>query len=382
MTEWQHHPDVSRTAREFADAYTLPGWVYSDATLHQREHEKIFCRYWLCAGHVSRLANPGDYFLVNLGPESLIFVADQNALPHAFYNVCRHRGTRLVNEPHGRCRGFLCPYHAWNYGLDGSLLAAPNMQDVKGFDKSSFPLNEITLEVFNGFLFFNLDKKAPPLQQVYSDFPDMTRFGTDELVRVGYHDYQVNANWKLICENYHECYHCALAHPQLHRLSDVAEFPQHEHVGRNFTGGPMALKPEFNTMTMSGRTQRKPLPGTTSADHRLIYYFNCYPTFLYSLAADYILTHYIWPTGPQSCYIETEWFCAKEQMAEADFCADDAIEFWDITNQQDWALCENAMQGLQSRGHLPGRYSPQESCVHDFDRWYVETMFGAEASSR
>ena len=371
-------PDVSRTRRPFDDAYTPPGWVYSDEGLFRREHEEIFARTWLCVGHVSRLANPGDYFLVSLPPESIILVADQSGQPHAFYNVCRHRGTRLVNESHGSCKGFLCPYHSWNYGLDGRLLAAPNMNATKGFDKSEFPLNEIRLEKFNGFLFINLDNDAEPLCKVYDDFPDMTRFGTDELVRVGHHSYDVNANWKLICENYHECYHCALAHPQLHRLSEPADFPSHQHVGRHFTGGPMAIKKEFNTMSMSGKTDRIPLPGSKESDKNLVYYFNMFPTFLYSIAADYVLTHYIWPTGPQSCYIETDWFCAKEQMAHPGFTADDAIEFWDMTNKQDWALCETAQKGLGSRGHKPGRYNEIESCVHDFDRWYVETMFGSE----
>lgn len=373
---------LAQTNRDFSEAFTPPGWIFWDEALARKEHEVIFTKMWVCVGHVSRLAKPGDYFLVNLEPESIIVIADQNGEPNAFFNVCRHRGTRMLHEASGSCRGILCPYHAWRYGLDGKLMAAPNMNDVKDFDKKDFPLHQVRVESFNGFLFINLDPDAAPVAEVYADFPDMTRYGTDDLVRVGHHNYHVDANWKLIVENYHECYHCAPAHPQLHRISEGTDYPEHEAVGEGFTGGPMGIKPEFNTMTLSGTTKNKMLPGLTEEDRSLVFYFNLFPSMLYSLAPDYLLVHYVFPTGPTTCYIETEWFCAPEQMEEPDFSTDDMIEFWHMTNLQDWKLCENAMQGLRSRGHKPGRYNPEESCVHDFDRWYVTTMFGEQTPNR
>ena len=371
--------DLQRTAGEFEQAFTPPGWIYNDAALFERERRELFSREWLCTGHVSRIANPGDFFVVDCAGESVIIGADQDGRPHAFYNVCRHRGTRMVNERNGNCRAYKCPYHAWAYGLDGTLIAAPTMDDVEGFRKADYPLRDVRMEVWNGFVFVCLDPDTPPMSEVYSDFPDLSHLDLASVVRLGYHDYTVDANWKLISENYNECYHCALAHPQLHRVSADRDFPDYKHhSGRHFTGGPMSIRPDFNTLTISGKTPRAPLPGWPEAESDMVFYFNLYPNMFLSLAPDYVLTHYLWPVSPDKVYIETEWFFAPEQIAADNFNPDDAIEFWDTTNRQDWDLCENAHKGLRSQGHRPGRYQSWESSVHDFDRWYVGRMFANE----
>ncbi|MDJ0655841.1 MAG: aromatic ring-hydroxylating dioxygenase subunit alpha [Xanthomonadales bacterium] len=369
---------VGQTDRDFENALTLPGRVYWDPAVFAREEQQIFGKDWLCVGHVSRLASPGDFFLVNLGRESVILAADKQGTPHAFYNVCRHRGTRVVNDASGSCRLFRCPYHDWAYGLDGRLMSAPNMEETPNFRREDFPLREVRLELWNGFLFINLDPDALPMSAVYDDFPDLSYLNLHRLQRVGYHHYDVDANWKLICENYNECYHCALAHPQLHRISVDREYPDLNHVGKHFTGGPMAIRQGFNTMTTSGVTDRAPLPGWKDSDKDMVMYFNLYPNLLLSIAPDYLLTHYIWPTGPETVYIETEWFCATEQIEQPGFDPRDAIEFWDTTNRQDWGLCENALRGLRSTGHRPGPYQSWETCVHDFDRWYVRRVFACQ----
>ncbi len=375
MATAMREPDVRDTDRDFREALTPPGWVFHDRELYERELDEIFRRMWLAAGHRSRLGEPGDFFVVDVGPESIIIVADKDNRPRAFYNFCRHRGTRMVTESGGHCRMFRCPYHNWAYGLDGELLAAPTMEEVAGFDKAHYPLREVRLETLYGFLFINLDDEAETLAESFADFPDLSRYGVEGLERVGRHDYVVEANWKLICENYNECYHCSLAHPQLHRVSTYRAFPEHDVTGRHFNGGPMGLKEGYNTLTVSGVTNNPPLPRLSEKEKRMVHYFNVYPNFLFSLAPDYVMAHYLWPTGPDSVYIETEWFCDPAQISHPDFDPADAIDFWDVTNRQDWGLCENAQKGLGSRGHLPGPYHPSESGVHAFDRWYVRRMF-------
>ncbi len=330
---------------------------------------------WLCVGHRSRLSEPGAYFLVGIGPESIIVLADEQGQRRAFYNVCRHRGTRIVSEANGKCRGFLCPYHAWNYRLDRTLRAAPLMDEVPGFDKKDFPLREVCLEEFLGFLFINLDEDAEPVADTLADFPDFSRIDMPQLIRVGYHDYLVDANWELICENYHECYHCAIAHPQLDRISDFGGLSGTDESGGNWVGGPISIKSGFNTMTISGVTDRQQFTGCTDADKRMVRYFNLLPNLLLSICPDYVLTHYLRPRGPEQVYVESEWFCCEEQIEDPNFDPSDAVEFWHKTNKQDWALCENAMKGLKSHGHLPGRYQPGETCAHLFDQWYVRKMF-------
>jgi len=173
----------------------------------------------------------------------------------------------------------------------------------------------------------------------------------------------------------------ALVHPRLHKISASAGLG-YEHSGAFFTGGPMGLKAGCNTLSFSGTTTRIPLSGATEKDRQLVYYFNLFPNFFLTIAPDYLMTHYLWPTAADSCYVETEWFCAPEQIAKSDFSLQEVVEFWDETNRQDWALCENAMFGLKSKAHRPGFYHPIENCVHEFDRWYVRTLFSLELANR
>ena len=366
---------LAATAQDFDCAMTPPGYVFHDPALYRRDLDEIFGRMWLCVGHRSRLAEAGDFFSVEIGDESVIVVRNDAGDANAFLNVCRHRGTRITEQRAGRCRGFTCPYHAWHYDLDGALRAAPAMDEVTGFDRADYPLVPVRVETFLGFLFVNLSAEAESVGDTFDDFPDLSRYELPALVRVARHDYDVASNWKLICENYHECYHCRVAHPQLHRISDHDAVSNEGASGRNFVGGPMALKRGFNSLTMSGVSNRAPFAGCTDADKRSVHYFNLLPNFLLSIAPDYVLTHHLWPRGPERVHVETEWFCAPGQAARDGFDAADAVEFWDVTNRQDWALCENAMKGLKSRGHRPGRYSRGEDCAHRFDQWYVRTMF-------
>lgn len=371
---------LALTATDFETASTPPGWIFWDPDLYARDIEEIFKKMWLCVGHASRLNKPGEYFLVDVGNESIIVLADEKGQGHAFYNVCRHRGTRILSADSGRCRRLLCPYHAWSYGLDGTLKAAPLMDETPGFDKAEYALREVRLDTFMGFLFINLDAEAQPLATQFAGLPDFARFRFPELVRVGFHNYDVATNWKLINENYHECYHCAIAHPQLHRISHFGQLAGEDSGGENFVGGPMAIKEQFNTMTTEGVTDRPPLTGASEEDQQMVHYFNLLPNFLLSVAPDYVLTHYIRPRGPENVYIETEWFCSPQQVAEKGFDATDAIEFWDTTNKQDWLLCENALLGLKSAGHEQGPYQAGETGSHRFDRWYIEKMFPDVAS--
>ncbi|MEM9208710.1 MAG: aromatic ring-hydroxylating dioxygenase subunit alpha [Pseudomonadota bacterium] len=371
---------IRATAGAFATARTPPGRLFWDRDLYERDLDEIFGRMWLCVGHRSRLEQPGDFFTVDLGRESIIVVANEHVEPQAFLNVCRHRGTRVTSEASGRCRGFLCPYHAWHYDLNGQLRAAPGMEQVAGFDRSDFSLLQIKLDTFLGFLFVTLDAGAEPLKQAFRDFPDLDRYELERLERVARHEYQVATNWKLVCQNYHECYHCGIAHPQLHRVSDYSTVPAENVGGRLYIGGPMSVRQGYQSMTLDGSSSRPAFRRISEDDRRLVHYFNLLPNFLLSIAPDYVLTHHIWPRGPESVFIETEWFCAPEQTAAADFDISDAEDFWDTTNRQDWSLCENALLGLKSRHHRPGRYHPGEDCSHRFDRWYVRTMFPSLAA--
>ncbi|HUK64969.1 MAG TPA: aromatic ring-hydroxylating dioxygenase subunit alpha, partial [Dongiaceae bacterium] len=190
-------------------SHTLPGEFYTAPGVLAEEKQRILARSWSCVGRASRLAEPGDYFLRSLADESIIVVRDRQGAVRAFFNVCRHRGTRICREESGRfAETIQCPYHAWTYGTDGRLVGAPHMQDVEGFDKASYPLHSAAIAEWEGFLFVNLAEEPEPFPRVWGAMSGrLARFGLSEL-RVGHQvSYDVRANWKLVFQNYSECLH-------------------------------------------------------------------------------------------------------------------------------------------------------------------------------
>lgn len=365
---------LAATTQPFSTARTPPGRLFYDSTVYRHDLEALFGNIWLCAGHAARVAEPGSFFRIEVGDDSLLIVRDRDRQLGAFFNVCRHRGTRLTTRRAGECGGFTCPYHAWHYDLDGSLKAAPMMDDVAGFKLADYSLAAAHVDEFMGFVFVHLGGNPPPLADQFGDFPDLARFRLADLVSVAEHRYDVHTNWKLVCQNYHECYHCPVAHPDLHRVSHHDPQISADVSGRLFIGGPMALRDGFSTLTKSGQSTRRPLPGATPDDLRTVHYFNLLPNFLLSIAPDYVLTHHVWPRGPERVSIESHWLFAKAEADAPNFDPTDVVDFWDSTNRQDWALCENALVGLKSTRHQPGPYQTSEDCAHRFDRWYAQQL--------
>jgi Rieske 2Fe-2S family protein len=359
------------TCRPLAEARTLPRRVYTDPAIFALEGKALFGRMWLCIGRDEDLPETGIYLTQEVGGEKLLVVRGDDGALRAFFNVCRHRGARLVEEPCGRLRGALsCPYHAWTYALDGRLLRAPRAE--AGFRVEAFPLIQARLETFGGFVFVNLDRDAPPLAEVLADLPDLGRYCVAELRRAKRVEYTVEANWKVIAENYSECYHCQLVHPQLHRISDITS--GHAQFGVAFNGGPMQLRDGFTTMSISGATALPPLPGLDEADHRLVHYYLVYPNLMLGLHPQYVLVHRAWPLAPDRTRVDCEWLFPPASLAAPGFDPADMVEFWDLTNRQDWVLCERVQRGAASAGYAPGPYHSSERCVHAFDKWYAEAI--------
>jgi Rieske 2Fe-2S family protein len=370
----QFAADLARTAAPFREARTLPAAAYTSADVLALEYAAVFGKDWLCVGRAADIPKPGDYFLKDIGPDSIIILRDTDGSIRAHCNVCRHRGSRLLDAPsgHGLAR-ILCPYHAWTYHLDGTLQGAPGMG--LDFCKVKFSLNPVRLSQHEGFLFITLDPNAVPLQQYFAQLPDMRRFHMPDLVCGKRIEYVVDANWKLIAENYSECYHCAGAHPQLFKISDlIARNDRSQEIGNCFNGGPMKLRDGIETMSMSGKSTLPTIPGLSHDDCRYVHYYVIYPNFLLSPHPDYVLTHTAWPISPGKTRIVCEWLFTKEAVADPKFDPSDVVEFWDVTNKQDWVLCERTQLGAQSRGFSPGPYQSTEDCVHTFDKWYANRL--------
>lgn len=363
----------SRTAY---GAKTLPSRYYASAEVFQAEQEQIFLTQWLCVGRAKQIAQVGDYFLTQVAGESLILVRDRQGVARGFYNVCRHRGTRLCTEPTGHFSHTIqCPYHAWTYGLDGQLLGAPNMQEVMQFNKADYPLPPVAVREWEGFLFINLASQPEPFEQIYA--PILHKFADwqlPELVTVQQQVYEVAANWKLIFQNYSECYHCPTVHPVLNRLTPYRNAGNDLEEGL-ILGGPMRMSDKNGSMTLTGQRCATPLSSLSGDALCCVYYYTLFPTMFISLHPDYLLTHRLEPLAAERTRIICEWHFHPTAIAQTDFDPQPAVSFWDMTNRQDWHVCELSQQGISSRAYTPGPYAELESMLAAFDRAYLK-LFG------
>lgn len=356
-------------------AHTMPGHQYTSPEVYADERERIFDRSWLCIGRASSIQNSGDFFLQSIASESLIITRDREGIPHAFYNVCRHRGTRLCTQERGRFGETIqCPYHAWTYRTDGRLIGAPHMGDVEGFDKRDYPLHSVPLREWEGFLFINLARDPEPFDEVFAPIYDrLSRFNLDAL-SIGHRIiYDVKANWKLVFQNYSECLHCPTIHPE---LSSIMPYQSGENdlVEGPFLGGFMLITPPNASATMTGRACAIPLSDLPEEERRRAYYYTIFPNLMLSIHPDYVVYYTLWPDGPGKTRIVCEWLFHPDAANASGFNPNDAIEMWDMTNRQDWSISEQSFAGISSRAYVPGPYSPRESIPAAWDREYLRKM--------
>jgi Rieske 2Fe-2S family protein len=355
----------------------LPAGCYNDPEHFRRELEAIHFDMWLCAGRREQVSSPGSYFVRRIGDANILVLGGEDGRVSAFHNVCRHRGTLLCDDDEGKLGARIqCPYHAWTYSLDGRLVSAPHMDGVQGFRLENYPLARIATAEWDGHVFINLSGSPSPLEAQLADLPGRFRpWRMEDLRRTDRRSYSVQANWKLILQNYSECLHCPTAHPQLqkysHYLSGANEAPRPTYVG-----GRMDLRDGIQTLATGGTTDRSPLPGLPAEECRRVYYYAVLPNLLLSLHPDYMLTATLWPVAADRTDIFCEWHFHPEEIQRPGFSPQGAVEFWDLTNHQDWDLVELAQKGVASRGYQPGPYSNREELLHAIDRFALERVQG------
>jgi Rieske 2Fe-2S family protein len=352
-------------------ATTLPARYYTDPELFRDELERFYCQTWICAGRANQVQVPGDYFLREFAGESIIITRDASHSLRAFFNVCRHRGTRICANAGGHFPGRIqCSYHGWTYALDGSLIGAPHAHD--GFCREDYPLNRVLIDVWDGHIFINLSSQPAPLAGQLEDLPQ--KFLHWQMAELRTHrriEYEVNANWKLIMLNYNECLHCPILHPALNAITDYLS-GQNDEPHRGYIGGSMEFQGGARTMSRGGDLRRDYLPKLTADERRRVYYYSIFPNLLLSLHPDYVMTHTLWPRAVDRTDVICEWHFHPDEMSKPDFEADDAIEFWDITNREDWGISELSQAGIKSRAYKPGPYSRCESLPHAFDTMVLD----------
>lgn len=334
----------------------LPAAAYTSEEVLAWERRHLFAASWTCLGRTDTLAAQGNQLAVTVGDVGVLLTF--SSAVRAFANVCRHRAHELLPVGAACDRpALVCPYHGWSYNLDGSIRSTPRIN----LDESMYGLVALPCADWHGWLFVNAagPGRAPSFAEHVGTMDALVRpYDPGSLVVRACHRYRVQANWKVLAENYHECYHCPLIHPELCAVSPPNSGDNwHDQPGA-WVGGSMELRETAETMSQDGKSHGRMLPG---ADRRTVRYLGLFPNLLVSLHPDYVMTHRLTPVSPGDTLVECEWLFPPE-VTNPSY----AVDFWDLTNKQDWAACESVQRGLRSPHYRPGPLAPNENAVYDW----------------
>jgi Rieske 2Fe-2S family protein len=347
---------VAAALLPFGESVMLPGEAYTSADVLAWERRHLFAGSWTCVGRTAALSAGVTQRAVTVGDLAVLLTFADNGV-HAFANICRHRAHELLGtgEAVDR-RALVCPYHGWSYELDGALRAAPKLGPQP--PRSELGLVALPAVDWHGWTFVNATTTARPFSDHIGSLARLVApYRPENLVVKARHSYDVAANWKLIVENYHECYHCPQIHPELCAVTPPNSGDNWRGDGA-WVGGSMELREHAVTMSLDGRSRGIPLP---EADPRTVRYLGLFPNVLLSLHPDYVLTHRLVPVEPGLTFVECEWLFL-ESVNDPSY----AVEFWDITNRQDWRACESVQRGVSSPHYRPGPTATNEDAVYDW----------------
>jgi Rieske 2Fe-2S family protein len=349
---------LAAALRPFGQSRTLPASAFTGPDVFAWELRHLFAGSWTCLGRADEVRGAANQRALTVGDVGVLLTFAEDGV-RAFANVCRHRGHELLPEGGAADRpAVVCPYHGWAFRLDGALTTATAMRGVADFDPAEHGLVELPAVNWAGWLFVNATGDAPAFADHLGELAGLLApYRMAELrLRAG-HDYRVAANWKVIVENYQECYHCPQIHPELCRVSPPASGSNWDLPGA-WVGGSMDLREHAETMSADGRGAGVFIDG---APRRTVRYLALFPNLLVSAHPDYVMMHRLWPVEPGVTEIECRWYFPEEITDPAY-----AVDFWDLTNRQDWAACESVQRGLSSPHFRPGPLAPNESAVHQW----------------
>ena len=281
--------------------------------------------------------------------------------------MCRHRGHELApSGPAFDARLIRCPYHSWTYGFDGALKAAPTLTQSTSFSLDDYPLQPIAVDEWGGFAFANVSGTARPLTEHIGNLADqLADHEINRTVRMATAEYRVAANRKTIVENYNECYHCSSIHPELCAVTPPESGIDVQPTGM-WCGGTMDLRDGVETMALDGRSPVPPFRRLTGPQLRSVFYATLFPTLMVAAHPDYVLVHRLTPIAATETMVSCEWLFAPETAARLGFDPSYAVDFWDITNKEDWEACESVARGVANRGFTPGPLSSWEATVYQW----------------
>lgn len=381
--------------------WSLAQKYYKDKSIYEREVEKIILNCWVFAGHVSQIPHTGDYFLYNLLEESIIVVRTADGSVQAYYNVCRHRGSHICKEDKGNVGRFTCPYHAWTYKLDGSLMTARGMPD--DFDKSKIKLHDCPMEIVGGMVYLNFSDTPDSLENAKRDLAEPMEMYDFENMKVAAHkNYQIKANWKVTLENYQECYHCAPSHPEyalMHTLKvDEDKFDalqgkmlsrmdacgvKHMEIDQQFTlkekgqeqyaYSRYALFEKYKTGSESGEPVAPLLGQLKGFDHGASD-ISIGPLTYYLAYNDHVVVYVFTPTGHETSQCDLYWLVRGDAIEGKDYNVEDLTWLWHVTILADERIITDNQNGINSKMYEPGPLAKMEYIIDRYADWYLDAL--------
>ncbi|MFF0598031.1 aromatic ring-hydroxylating oxygenase subunit alpha [Streptomyces antibioticus] len=359
---------------------TLPGASYTDPGIFAQEQERIFETMWFCVARSSDLARPGAFRTVDVGRESVLVTRARDHSIRAYFNVCRHRGAKLLTEESGEVRrAFQCPYHAWTYGLDGTLVAAPNLTKMPDVGRTAYGLVSVATREWLGYVWVCLAEQPPSFEEDVvgevvgrlGDVESIEHYGIENLSVGRRIVYDVKANWKLIVENFMECYHCATIHPELTEV--LPEFAD-GYAAQYYVGHGAEFGAEIEGFTVDGSAGLDRIPGVAEEQDRRYYAITVKPQVFINLVPDHVILHRMYPTAVDRTVVECDWLYLPH-VVESGKDVSRSVELFDRVNRQDFEACERTQPGMSSRLYAKGGVLvPSEHHIGAFHTWVTERL--------
>ena len=382
--------------------WSLDQRFYKDTSIFDLEKHNIFYNSWIFIGHESQIPNKGDFFVYKLLDEEIIVLRNKENKVKAFFNVCRHRGSRVCLEEKGNTSRFSCPYHSWTYNLDGKLLAAKSLRE--GIDKSKLGLHPCNIESASGMLLINLSDNPQSLKNLQSDLKEpFEMFGFKDLKVAAHKNYPIASNWKLAVENYQECYHCAPAHPEYSlshslKIEDEPGFDEAQEkmmnnlescglkdieVNKDFSNkdpdqeqyaySRYALFDGYMTGSKDGKPLA-PLLGNIKEFNQGCSDFNIGPVSYFLAYCDHIVGYIFTPTSQDQCQCDIYWLVNKDAKENKDYNKEKLMWLWDVTTYADETIIVNNQKGVNSIKYQSGPYTDKEQITRRFIKWYLSEL--------